>query len=209
VAEQVAEGAAAGQLPLEAPRQRPLGFGGVAGEERRAEVGDAPERALGDQLADVLHRRGVAVVEADGGDHAGGAGGRGDLAGLAGVAPDRLLDPEVLAGLGGGHADLAVQDVGGADGDHVDLGVGQDLAVVGAPLGVAEGVAGVGDPVGGGVGGVDQPGAQAQLRVDRGQRLVGAAVELAHPADADQPDADLVGPAAGRGVGGHVLPPRT
>jgi hypothetical protein len=96
----------------------------------------------------------------------------------------------VLAGLGGGHADLAVQEVGGADGDHVDLGVGQDLAVVVAAPGVAEGVTGVGDPVGGGVGGVDQPGPQPQLRVDGGEGLVGAAVELAHPADADQPDAD-------------------
>jgi hypothetical protein len=54
VAEQVAHGAAARELLLEAPRQRALGLGGVAVEEHRADVGDPAERAVGDQLAHVL-----------------------------------------------------------------------------------------------------------------------------------------------------------
>jgi len=112
VAQQVAEGAAAGKRALEAPRQRPSGLGGVAGEEHRADVGDAPERALGHQLADMLDGRGVAVVVADGGGDPGLAGGGGGLAGLPRVPPDRLLDPERLAGLGGRQTDLVVQDVG-------------------------------------------------------------------------------------------------
>jgi hypothetical protein len=153
----------------------------------------------------MLHGRGVAVVVADGGDDPGLAGGRGDLAGLPRVPPDRLLDPEGLAGSRGRHADLAVQGVGGADRHHVHLGVGEDVTVVGAALGVAEDVAGVLDAVGRGVGGVDQPGPHPQLRVDRPHRLVGAAVQLAHPADADQPHADGGGCAAAGAV--HLRPP--
>jgi len=60
----------------------------------------------------MLDGRGVAVVVADGGGDPGLAGGRGDLAGLPRVPPDRLLDPERLAGLGGRQTDLVVQDVG-------------------------------------------------------------------------------------------------
>ena len=152
-----------------------------------------PSVAVGDQLAHALDRGGVAVVVADGGGDAGLAGGGGDLGGLAGVAADRLLDPERLAGLRGGDADLAVQHVRRADGDHVDVGVGEDLAVVGGAALVAQHVLGVLDAVRGGVGGDHQPALEAQLGVDRGHGLVGAGVQLAHPADADQAHADLTG----------------
>jgi hypothetical protein len=144
-----------------------------------------------DQLADPLDRGYVPVVVADRGGHAGHAGGRGDLGGLAGVAADRLLDPERLAGPRGGDADLAVQHVRRADGHHVDVGIGQHVPVVGAGPRVAEDLAGVSGPVGGGVGGVHEPRPDLQLGVGHRDGLVGAAVQLAHPAHADQADAGL------------------
>ena len=193
VAEQVAHGAAAGELLLEPPRQRALGLGGVAVEEHRPDVGDPAEGAVGDQLAHALDRRGVAVVVADGGGDAGLAGGGGDLGGLPGVAADGLLDPERLARLRGGDADLAVQHVRRADRDDVDVGVVEDLAVVGGAALVAQHVLGVLDAVGGGVGGDHQAALEAELGVDRGHGLVGAGVQLAHPADADQAHTDLTG----------------
>src|SRR3954469_1248208 len=101
VAEQVTERAGAGEVAAEPPRQRALGFAGVAGEEHGADVGDPAEVAVRDEVADVFHGGCVAVVLADRGDHAGLGGGRGDVGGLGGVAADRLLDPEMLAGLGG------------------------------------------------------------------------------------------------------------
>ena len=109
----------------------------------------------------------------------------------ADTAADRLLDPERLAGPGGGDADLAVQHVGGADGHHVDVGIGEHVAVVGADPLVAQDVAGVLCPVRRGVGRVHEPGPDLQLRVDQRDGLVGAAVQLAHPAHADQADAGL------------------
>ena len=66
-----------------------------------------------------------------------------------------------------------------------------DVVIVGAGPGVPEHLMGVAGPVGGGVGGVHQPGPDLQLRIDQRDRLVGAAVQLAHPAHADQADAGL------------------
>src|SRR6266536_2233433 len=168
VAQQVAERAGAGEVAAEPPGQRALGFAGVAGEEHRAHVGDPAEVAVRDQLADVFDRRGVAVVVADLRDHAG------------------------LGGGGGGDADLAVQAGRRADRHHVDVRVGEHLAVVGGGPGVSEYVTGVLGAVDGGVGGGHEPGPQPQVGVDGGQGLVGAGVQLAHPADADEPDAGSV-----------------
>ena len=52
----------------------------------------------------------------------------------AGVFPaegDRLLDDEVLARRGGGHRLAGVKGMGGADVDHVDLRIGEQVLVAG------------------------------------------------------------------------------
>ena len=73
----------------------------------------------------------VPVVEPGRGGQAGSSCSFGDLAALGGVDPHRLLDPERLAGRHRRHGDLVVQEVGGADGDHVHVGGVQHLVVVG------------------------------------------------------------------------------
>ena len=156
--EQVAQRAGAGEVAAEPPGQRTLGFAGVPGEEHRPYVGDPAEPAARDQFADVLDGGRVPVVVPDRGDHAGLRGSRGDVGGLAGVAADRLLDPEVLAGFGGRDGDLVVQADRRADRHDVDVRVGEHLPVVRGGPGIAEHVTGVPGPVGGGVGGVHQPG---------------------------------------------------
>ena len=191
VAEEVAQRSAAGLLAPEPPGQGAVGFGRVAVEEHRAHVGDAAELAGRDQLADPLDGGDVPVVVADGGGDAGLPGRGGDLRGLMSVPAHRLLDPERLAGPGGRDADLAVQHVRRADGHDVDIGIGEHVAVVGAGPGVPEDLAGVVGPVGGGVGRVHEPGPDLQLGIDQRNGLVGAAVQLAHPAHADQADAGL------------------
>src|SRR5204863_3878479 len=96
------------------------------------------------------------------------------------------------------------QHVRRADGHHVDVGIGEHVTVVGTGPGVPEDLAGVVRPVGGGVGRVHQPGPDLQFRVDLRDRLVGAAVQLAHPAHADQADTgpcvSVVGDAHGGGT---------
>src|SRR5262249_40157791 len=57
---------------------------------------------------------------------------------------------------------------------------------------VAENVAGELGPVGRGVGSDDEGGGDAEFRVDDRHVAVGARVQLSHPADTDQPDADAV-----------------
>ena len=53
-----------------------------------------------------------------------------DLAGLRGVDAYRLFDPEGLASLDCCQSNLMVQEVGGRDGDRVDLGIREQVAVV-------------------------------------------------------------------------------
>src|SRR3954454_19061944 len=199
MAQQVAKSAAAGKVLLEPPGQGAVGLGRVAVEEDRSNVGDPTEVAVRDHRSDTFDRGGVAVVVADRGGDPGGPGPKGDWRGLGGVAPDRLLDPEWLPGGGGRNADLAMQQVGRADRHDLDVRVGEDRAIVGAGPGVPEDVPRVVGAVGSGVGRVHQPGSDLELRVDHRYGLVGAAVQLAHPADADQADAQL-----GVAVGGEV-----
>ena len=180
------EDAAAGVRALEPPGQRPPRIGGVAGEEDAAHVGDPAEPAAGDQLTDVLDGRRVPVVEADRGDHPGRLGGPRHRLGLVEAAADGLLDPEVLARLGGGHPHLRVQEVGRADRDDVDLGVRQHLAVVGGPGRVAQHVDRILGSARFGVRGDDQPRRDPELRIGQRDRLVGLGVQLAHPPDTDQ-----------------------
>src|SRR5699024_8417201 len=119
VREQVPDHAAAATLAVVAPGQRPVGGGGVVGDQPAAHVRDPAQPALGDHGAQVRDRGGVAVVEAHGGGEAGPVpgGGRGivDLPGLRGGDAHRLLDPEGLAGAGRGDGEVAVQEVRRAD----------------------------------------------------------------------------------------------
>src|SRR5699024_6728784 len=112
------------------------------GEESPAHVRDASEPALGDDLPCVFDGRGVAVVEADGGDDLGGVGGTDYGFGLFGGPSDGFLDPQRFARPGDGGADLLVQEVRCADGDDVDVRVVEDVVVVTRRVLVAEHVLG-------------------------------------------------------------------
>jgi hypothetical protein len=90
-----------------------------------------------------------------------------------------------------------------ADRDHVNVRVSENVLIVSACLGIAEDMPCVFGPVRGGVRGVHEARPQTQLGIDGGKRLVRPRMQLAHPPDADQTDADV--PAnVGRNVGPNV-----
>ena len=140
-----------------------------------------------------LDGRDVAVVEARRRLHAGALDGRDDLGGLGGVASGRLLDPQVLAGLGRRDGDVAVDEVGAGDAHQVDVVAGDQLAPVGQL--VLEAVRRNrprGAVVGGVVGHGDQPRPQRGVGIvleEPGQRT---GVHLPHPAEPDDADAQLL-----------------
>ena len=190
---EIPDDAAAGELPHEAPGPRTLGVGAVVAEQVDPDVADLADSAGRDQAMGELNGRGVAVVEADGRGHAGGRDRVGDLLGLGQVASGGLLDPDVLARLGGGHGDVAVGEVRAGDTDQVDVVAADELAPLGCGPRDAEDFAGVVEAaVVGRVRDADQVRSRAQVGVvlqDAGQRL---GVDLPHPAEADDADVDVL-----------------
>jgi hypothetical protein len=191
VGHQVAEDAGAGVGHLEAPRQDAAGICGVVGEQAEPGMRHRPDPPRLDEAARVRHRGGVAVVVADGALDAHHRQRGGDRSGLGGVAPDRLLDPQVPARLRHRHADLGVEVVGGGDAHRLDPWVLQQLAPGRQrPLEPEppRGLGAVRQRVGDG----DQARWARQPREVMRQPDVGARVDLAHPAEPDHADADLV-----------------
>ena len=137
----------------------------------------------------------MSVVEADGGDQVGLLGGLGDLAGLCGADPHGLLDPEGLAGLDGRQGHLVVEEIGGADGDRLHLGVGQQLAVVGVGAFETQVVHRLLAHLVHRVCGCDQTWDHTQLREALGDGAVAAGMKPSHPPQGDDSDAQysLVG----------------
>jgi hypothetical protein len=165
----------------------------VVPEHLDADGADLADPARGDQVAGDLDGGDVPIVEADGGRHAGGRDGLGDLERLGQVPSRRLLDPEVLARLGGGDGHVPVGEVRAGDTNEVDVVAADQLVPVRGGEGDAEDVARVAEPaVVRGVGDGDQPRGGAQVRVvlpDPGQ---GLGVDLPHPAEADDADVDVL-----------------
>jgi hypothetical protein len=111
VRRQVAKHAAATPLPLITPGQSSVGVGGVIAEQADPGVGDVADLAGGDQLPGQDDGRRVAIVETHRGVDRGLAHRLAHGPGVGGGQPDRLFDPDVLAGLRHRDADLAVQEV--------------------------------------------------------------------------------------------------
>ncbi|MDQ0646136.1 hypothetical protein QFZ53_000332 [Microbacterium natoriense] len=165
VREQVAEHAAAGAVAAEPPGEGAVGVGRVVGEQRHAHVRDGAERAFAHQASGVRDGRGVPVVEAHRGHETRVKRALRDLSRFAGSAAHRLLDPEGLAGADRGQRDLVVQEVRRADGDDIDVGTCDQLAVVRHGLAVAEHVDGMLPPTGIRIGGDGEIGHDGQLGV--------------------------------------------
>src|SRR5215831_5988149 len=83
-------------------------MGGIVAEEADADVGHGADLSRADQLAGERHGRCVAVVEAHRPLHPGLARRLGHGPRVGGGEADGLLDPDVLARLRHGGADLAV-----------------------------------------------------------------------------------------------------
>lgn len=56
--------------------------------------------------------------------------GGDELVGFGKIGGQRLFDHEVLARRGGGRADVAMQMIGRGDGDEIDVGPRQQLAII-------------------------------------------------------------------------------
>ena len=102
----------------------------VVGEEDAAVMRDVADLAGPDERRRVLDGRREPVTEPDAADHARAADGVGHRLGVLDAAAHRLLDPDVLAGLGGGNRDLAVHRVRHRDAHDVDGGVLEHSAPV-------------------------------------------------------------------------------
>ena len=190
VAEEVADHPGAALVAAVTPGQRPLGRAAVVGDQPAPHVGDAPDPAVADELPGALDGGRVAVVETDGGDQPGRLGGLCDLARLRRRDPHWFLDPERFPGGDGGQGDLVVEEVRGADAHHVDLGIGQQLVVVGVGPLEPEGRDGLVAGRRHGVAGGDETHLGPQPLIALRQGAVAARVQPAHPPEADDPHTD-------------------
>ena len=130
------------------------------------------------------------VTEPDAADHARAAHGLGHRLGVLDAAAHRLLDPDVLAGLGGRDRDLAVHRVRHRDAHDVDGRVLEhrapvaDRALEADPLGVRP--ARLAD-----VRGDHQPRRHPRVREVLEHPAIGRRVHASHPAQPDHADPDL------------------
>ncbi|CAM5572601.1 hypothetical protein SVIOM74S_01425 [Streptomyces violarus] len=189
---QVAQHAAAAPLPLVAPCQRALGMGRVVAEQPEADMRDRADLARGDQLTGGLDGGRVAVVEADGALHTRLGHRVRHRTGVLGGQTHRLLDPDVLARLGHGDADLAVQEVRRGDADRLHPGVGDHVAPVTRGRGEPELPGGLLGPARHLLGDRDQLRNEGQLRIVVPHARVRLGVHPPHPAETDDGDAERV-----------------
>ena len=187
----VAERARAREPAIVAPGEREVRIAHHVLIEGAAKQGDPAERALLDELAGIGVRRVLEVVETDQGGHAGSLCRLGHRPGLGRGVGERLLAVDGLAGGERCERDLGVHVVGRRDVHDIDLRVVDHGPPVRRPAGEAEIVGAGPGPLG-----IDV-GDHLELR-DRGlgaehQRhvAIGDRMRLAHPACADQPDANL------------------
>ena len=165
---------------------------------------DLAEAAGADELDDAADGGDGAVLGAGLEDAGVAADGRDELAAFVERDGDGFFAVDVFAGLGGVDGHEGVPVVGGDDDDGVDIGAGEDFAVVvvGGAGGVgAGGAAGGDDGIDGGFGGI----AADAIDIADGEELdggvAGEAAEMAgtHAADADEGEGEAI---AGGGVGG-------
>ena len=161
------------------------GGGDVAARRERDDLADAAgvDRLLGHAVARV-----EADDVADEQDAPGAPARLDDLLRVGDRGGDGLFEEDVLAGLEGGDGGLGVLVPHGADGDGIDLRIGEHVVVVAVEFFDAEFFAKGGQAVLG-------AGAQGgELEV--GDAGDGFGVDFAEPAEADDADAQFV----------HVLP---
>lgn len=189
---QVAQHSAAAALPLVPPGQRALGMRRVVAEQADADMRDRAHLTGGDQLAGRLHGGRVAVVETDRPLDTGLGDRVGHRARVRRGQAHRLLDPDVLAGLGHRDADLAVQEVRRGDAHRPDARVGGHLAPVADRGGEPELRGGLLGPARDLLGDRHQLRAQGQLRIVVPDTGVGLGVHPAHPAESDDGDTEHI-----------------
>ncbi len=201
VAHEVGRDPVAGLVDEEAPRQDAERVAAVHREEPAAVVRDLAQRAVGDELARVLHERRPAVVVAHAARDARPPRGALGADGLRGRAADRLLAEHVLARGGRGLDQLDVEHVRRGDEHHVDLGIVDHGPPVGGRAGEAERAGRLLAALGQRVAADHELGVERPLGKQRRDAQQRAAVGLAQPAEADDPDADPP-PGAARRRGG-------
>ena len=127
---QIEQHAAAARVVVLLPADRPVGIDRagvqVFGRERR----DAPQLTRCNQLVRQHGGREEAVIERKLCLDPGGAGGVRDAARAFVIDGQRLVDIDVLAGGDCVQRHLLVEVIGGADGHHVDFGIGEELMVI-------------------------------------------------------------------------------
>ena len=137
VGSDVAEGAGAGEILLQAPGERNLGVDEPVLAVARAHLVDGADRSGCDEVASEGGRGHAAVGEADHRVDAAGEGALGGIRhrlGLFDGVGEGLLAEHVLAGLEGGDGDLGVRVAGGHDVDDVDVVAFDGGAPVGRAL---------------------------------------------------------------------------
>ena len=135
---QVTQGPGAGQLALEAPRERHVGIGAGVENEAAGERPDVAENALSHQSPRLGDGRVAKVVEPNECSHARLLCGLVHLFGIGGTERERLLTVDMLTGRDRGHRDLLVQEVRCDDVDNVNLGSAHRLTPVDRPAVVSK-----------------------------------------------------------------------
>ncbi len=187
---QVAEDTTAAAHPLVAPGQRTLRMGRVVAEETDAHMGHVPDAAGDDQLAGRHDRGGAPVVEADRAPDPGLGHRARHRPGVVGGQTHRLLDPDVLAGLGHGHTDLTVQEVRRGDAHGLHARIGGDLPPVTYGVGEAVPRGGLLGAAGYLVGDGDRFGTQGEPREVVEYAGVRLRVHPSHPAEPHDSDTE-------------------
>ncbi len=187
---QIAEHSVAAVLARIAPTERPVRVCGVVTEQPDPSMRRSTDATVGDDLARGLYRRRVPVVEPHRSLPVRGCRRSGDGLRVGRGQADRLLDPQVLSRCEDCGPDLRVQKVRHGHRDRVDVRIGEDLAPVAVGLlrPVLPGAlrSTPRDVVGDG----DQPREQRRIGIVLPEPGVRARMDRAHPAHADDGDAE-------------------
>ncbi len=116
---EIAEDAVPTAGTLESPAERAIGVRGVVTQEVEPRMRDLAQLSGGDQLSGGGNGGCISVVEADRRGHTLRFRGAGDGKGVGSIEPQRFFNPQVLPRIDHGGADVAVQEVGCGDAEHV------------------------------------------------------------------------------------------
>jgi hypothetical protein len=177
-------------VTAEEPKRRRLAGPGKQLERHEQRVGQTgramqrqPDIAGGDRIAKGDDGRADAIVEVHHHLAATAVGGVGNRFGLGQRGRQRLFAHHMLAGLDRRQHDIAMGEIGRRHGDGVDIGIGEQFAIIGVGLGRAELLLHVGD-----AGRVEIADSGQLGAVDGAQRL---AMERAPEARSDHAEANF------------------